>query len=94
MYDEITIHLKGEILEDGRIYVTSPDLKGFHFLLEKDEDPFSTMRPTLEIFLKLMLKAELKEVKALPGMRDYKAQRLNIQDAFPFFPNTILAAMA
>ena len=94
MYDEITIHLNGQILEDGRIYVTSPDLKGFHFLLEKGDDPFSTMRPTLETFLKHMLKAELKEVKAVPGLREYRAQKLNIRDALSFFPNTILAAVA
>lgn len=99
MYDEITICLNGQTLKDGRIYVTSPDLKGFHFLLEKDDDPFPTMKPTLETFLKHMLKAdmlkaELKEVKPLPGLREYRAQKLENQDVSPCFPSTILAAVA
>ena len=94
MHDEITIRLNGQVVEDGRIYVTSPDLKGFHFLLEKGDDPVATMKPTLEIYLKLMLKAELKDVKPLVGLQEYKAQKLNIRNALNFFPRTIMAEMA
>lgn len=42
--------LEGRTTNDERIYVTSPDLKGFTYLLEKDEDPVEAMSPVLKSF--------------------------------------------
>ena len=94
MNNELTFHLRGKPIEDGRIYVTSPDLKGFHFLLEKEDDPLSAMKPALAFYLKHHLESDLKEVKHLASFREYKAQKLNIRDSLDSFPGTIMAAMA
>ena len=57
---EIMIHLEGERAENGRIYITSPDLRGFYFVLEEGEDPIEAMMPTLKIFIPVYLKAAVE----------------------------------
>ena len=84
----IQIRLKGRPTDDGRMYVTSPDLKGFHFLLENDEEPFSAMKPALVHCLSHLLEAELKELSPLVSMRDYRDQKPRLHH---FFPKTIMA---
>ena len=86
----IQIRLKGTPTDDGRLYVTSPDLKGFHFLLEKDEEPFSAMKPALVHCLSHLLEAKLKELSPLVSMRDYRDQKPRLH----FFPKTIMAEVA
>lgn len=59
----IMIRLEGQRTDDERIYVTSPDLKGFHYLLEKDEDPLEAMSPVLKIFIERQLEKSLEEFR-------------------------------
>ena len=90
----ITFRLRGKSTEDGRTYVTSPDLKGFHFVLEPEEDPLGTMEPTLRVFVERYLEAKIKEL--LPAMtpRDYRARQFEIPRQNHKFPHTLIAAVA
>jgi hypothetical protein len=51
-----TFRLIGESCEGGYTYVTSPDLPGFTFMLEPNEEDLQTvieaMQPALEAFIK------------------------------------------
>ena len=89
----ITIRLRGADTEDGRTYVTSPDLRGFHFVLEPGEDPLEAMEPTLRVFVERYLETEIKEL--LPAMtpRDYRAQQFEIPRHVGV-PRTLVAAVA
>ena len=53
----ITVRLLGTLMDDGRMYVKSEDLPGFHFVLEEDEidDPGDVLMPALSAFLDAML---------------------------------------
>ena len=75
---QITISLSGQPMESGRIYVTSPDLRGFHFILEPDDDPIPTMIPALETFIPLYLKAGLIDLKPTLSTREYRASKLEV----------------
>ena len=54
----ITIRLEGRPSSDGRVYVTSPDFLGFHFVHDADEDPIEAMAPTLLVFASRALDAQ------------------------------------
>ena len=59
----IMIRLEGRTTNDERIYVTSPDLKGFTYLLEKDEDPVEAMSPVLKLFVECRLERHLEDFR-------------------------------
>ena len=91
----IQIRLKGTPTDDGRLYVTSPDLKGFHFLLEKDEEPLSAMKPALVHCLSHLLEAQLKEISPLVSVSEYRAQTKARQPIRQhFFPKMVMAEVA
>ena len=46
----ITIRIAEEPTTDGRRYLRSPDLKGFHFILDQ-EDSRDAILPTLKAFI-------------------------------------------
>jgi hypothetical protein len=58
----ITIELHGKELDDGRFFVSSPNLEGFRYLLNADEEP-ETMIPSLTEFMQLYLSAEIKKLR-------------------------------
>ena len=74
----LRIELFGKQAEDGRIYVNSPDLEGFHFILEPDEDPFEVMLPTLSEFMRLYIEAEVRSFAPAPTPKQYRQQQMNI----------------
>lgn len=57
----ITIELHGHEMDDGRTYIDSPDLKGFHYILEADEG-IEAIEPEFTVFLKAYLKAEVRKL--------------------------------
>lgn len=73
--DIITITFIGTAMDDGRTYVTSPDLRGFHYLLERDEDP-EVMMPTITEFLGLYTKAEIRKVQRADSLREFMRRRV------------------
>ena len=90
----ISIRLHAQSTEDGRIYVTSPDLRGFHFVLEPDESPLEAMEPTLRVFLERYMDTKIQEL--LPAMtpRDYRARQFEIPRNDLGFPHTLVAAVS
>lgn len=57
----IMIRLEGCETDDDLIYVTSPDLRGFTYLLKKDEDPVEALSPVLKIFVECQLEKNLED---------------------------------
>ena len=90
----ITIRLRGQDTEDGRTYVTSPDLRGFHFVLEPNEDPLEAMEPTLRVFVERYLETEITELTPAMTPRDYRARQFEIPRHDLAFPRTLIAALA
>ena len=90
----ITFRLRKQPTEDGRMYVTSPDLKGFHFVLESEEEPLEAMEPTLRVFIERYLETKIKELRPAMTPRDYRVQRLEIPRHDFGFPRTLVAAVA
>ena len=90
----ITIRLEGQPTDDGRIYVTSPDLRGFHFVLDSDEEPMKAMEPTLRVFMAEYLKAEIRALQPAISPRDYRAMKYDVPRADHGLPHTLIAAVA
>ena len=90
----ITIRLHGEATDDGRTYVTSPDLRGFHFLLEPDDDPIEAMKPTLKIFISRYVQAEIMELQPALNPSDYRARKFGVLGPARALPRTLIAAVA
>lgn len=76
--ETISIELCGHDMEDGRTYVTSENLKGFQFILEKDEEP-EAMLEALVPFLKAYLRAEIAKVRPAISAHAYRQRGLNIE---------------
>ena len=74
----ISIRLERRETTDGRFFVTSPDLRGFCFILEADDDPMEAMMPTLREFIPRYLDAELKDLEEVYSVEHYRAERLSL----------------
>ena len=81
----LRIELHGMEAEDGRIYVNSPDIEGFHFILDPEDDPLEAMRETLTEFTQLYLKAEVRSFSPAPTPKQYLREALDI-------PRTMLSS--
>ena len=79
----LRIELHGEEADDGRILVNSPDLEGFHFVVNPGEDPFSAMKPTLLEFVRLYLKAEVRGIERAQTPRQFRHKALGILRSAP-----------
>ena len=66
----ITVRLLGTPMDDGRMYVKSEDLPGFHFVLEEDEidDPGDVLMPALSMFLDAMLSPSVSDDIGMGGV--------------------------
>ena len=97
---DITSRLNAQETDDGRLYVTSPDLKGFHFVLNPDEDPMEAMLPSLEEMLRILLKAERVTLRPAYTPRGYRVRqkfmRASVAEApwKSMLPETVVAAVA
>ena len=74
----LRIELHGEEADDGRILFKSPDLEGFYFVVNPDEDPCVAMEPTLIQFLSLYLDAEISKIKPAQTPRQFRREKLGI----------------
>jgi hypothetical protein len=65
---DLSIQLVGRERADGTIYVTSPQLRGFHLVVARGEDPAEVAVPLALQFLATKLsRSEIKsEVKTSP----------------------------
>ena len=78
--EAITIRLEGEETEDGRMYVTSPDLRGFHYIVEPDEDPVEAIEPTLKEFIHLYLQIEVQGLSPAIAPAIIRRRNMTSQD--------------
>ena len=92
--DPIIIRLDSQPTNDGRIYVTSPDLPGFSFVLETGEDPFEAMVPTIWFFASRALDTDLAQVRPGLGVAEYQARKHDNPDLGRGFPHTLVSAVA
>lgn len=90
----IAIRLQGEATDDGRTYVTSPDLRGFHFLLEPEDDPVETMKPALTTLLSLCVRAEIRDLRPAVTPGDYRARKSGVFGPARALSETLIAAVA
>ena len=74
----LRIELHGEEADDGRILFKSPDLEGFYFVVNPDEDPCAVMEPTLMQFLHLYLNAEIRKIQPAQTPRQFRREKLGI----------------
>lgn len=70
MEKAITIELHGHEMDDGRTYIDSRDLKGFHYVLEDGQD-IEEIMPELSTFISLYLKAEIRKLVPAQTPRDF-----------------------
>ena len=93
--DFIVINLIGTEADDGRVYVNSPDLEGFHFILEPGEDPMPAMEPTLKEFMNLYIEAEISTLSLAPNPKQYKQKMMNIPSGIMgIWEHTVVAEVA
>ena len=90
----ITIRLEGQPTEDGRMYITSPDLRGFHFIVEHGEDPVGAMSPTLMEFMGQYLNAKITGFQPSMAPRDYRARQHDVPRQDHGIPGFLNAAVA
>ena len=89
---EIIISFNFDAREDGRTYVYSPDLTGFHFLLEENEEPLEAMKDTLKIHLKHTLGIDMLDIRYTPSVHEYRARKMEIPPLL--FPKMYMAEIA
>ena len=94
MGETIAIRLHGQETDDGRTYVTSPDLRGFHFVLEPDEEPLKAMEPTLRVFIERYLETKIQAMHPVMTPRDYRAWKRDIHMPSHGVPRALIAAVA
>ena len=90
----ITIRLEGEPTDDGRMYITSPDLRGFHFIVEHGEDPVEAMSPTLMAFMEQYLNATITGFHPSMAPRDFRARQHDVPMQDHGIPGFLNAAVA
>lgn len=76
----LRIELLGEEFEDGRILFKSPDLEGFYFVVNADEDPRIAMESTLMQFIGLYLNAEVRTIEPLQTPQQFRQRMLGMLD--------------
>ena len=62
---QIAIRITFEEMADGRTYVTSPDLTGFHAVIDAEQDPMDALREPMRSFLSHYLDTEIAEIVLL-----------------------------
>ena len=72
------IELHGEEADDGRVLFKSPDLEGFYFVVNPDEEPCVAMDSTLTQFLSIYLNAEIRKIQPAQTPRQFRRERLGI----------------
>jgi len=75
----LRVELHGRKFEDGRVFVSSPDLKGFYFVVPVGEDPITAMKSTLMEFMSLYLKAEIRGIERAQTPRQFRRNALGIE---------------
>lgn len=70
----ITIKLCGHEMDDGRTYIDSPDLKGFHYILEEGEE-IEAIEPDILAFLTAYLKAEIATIRRAETPKTFLQRR-------------------
>ena len=60
---QIAIRMDFQDMTDGRVYVTSPDLAGFHALIDRDEDFMEALSEPLRVFIGKYLNAEVTDLR-------------------------------
>ena len=91
---QIAIRMHFEELAGGRTYVTSPDLTGFHVVIEADQEPMDALREPLRVFLSHYLDAEIADIGAAIGPIGYRAHKVGIPLSEHEKPDLLLAAVA
>lgn len=72
---KLVITLEGQPREGGYMYVTSPDLKGFRFMCEPNEDPIEAMRPVLLNFLQRYVESNINVLEPIATPSLYRRTR-------------------
>ena len=91
---QIAIHITFEEMSDGRTYVTSPDLTGFHAVIDSDETPTDALREPLRLFLSHYLDAEIADIRAAMEPVSYRAHKVGIPLSDHEKPSLLWAAVA
>jgi len=94
MHREITIRLEGQATADGRMYVTSPDFWGFHYVLEPDEDSMQDMLSLLTEFITRKLKIRITNLRPAVTPKGVLERKRTTPMAPPMLPDAYIAAVA
>ncbi len=75
---QIAIRMTFEDIGDGRTYVTSPDLRGFHAVIESDDDPTQALQEPLRLFLSHYLDADIAGIGVAETPVSHRARAVGI----------------
>lgn len=91
---QIAVRLEFKDIADRRTYVRSPDLPGFHAVIEADEEPIEALREPLRLFLSRYLAVDIFEIEAALAPAGYRAQSVGVPLTEHVKPGLMLAAVA
>lgn len=92
--DQIAIRMNFQEMPDGRTYVTSPDLMGFHAVIEPEEDFMEAMDGTLRAFIAQYLGTETVTLRGTQAPVSYRASRVGISLSDHRRPEILVAEVA
>ena len=91
----IAIRLEFKDLQDGRLYVSSPDLPRFNVAIGADEELIDALQGPLRLFLSQYLGGmEIHEIASAMEPVSYRAQAVGIPLSDHRKPDLLLAAVA
>lgn len=77
--EAISIELCGHPMDDGRIYITSETLKGFHFIIEmEDVIGMESLGDALIPFLSAYLKVKIENVRPAMTPQAFRQRALKL----------------
>ena len=91
---QIAVRLTFEEMADGRTYVTSPDLTGFHAMIDPGQKPMDALRDPLRFFLSHYLDTEIADIDSAIEPVSYRANKVGISLTDHQRPSLLLAAVA
>lgn len=92
--EQIAVRISFDDIGDGRTYVTSPDLHGFHVVVQSDEDLTQAVVEPLRAFLRQYLGADIAGIGAADAPVGYRARSVGLELTEHKRPSLLFAEIA
>ncbi|MCY4547167.1 MAG: hypothetical protein OXC28_02260 [Defluviicoccus sp.] len=91
---EVAIHLEFQEMGDGRFYVTSPDLEGFHYIVDAEDNSVDEIGSVLKVLIGEYLDTEIAALRPAFTPKDHLIGRLGLPARRASQPTMMVATMA